>query len=169
MSHHYSYPLLVLKNMGNEFLSGYTSIAEGEKDPRNLLTAFAIARVILVEFDISTHVEVPWFPVSFLILADLPNWTRPCSILRSVISRYLSGPQQTTLMASVRMILERLFGKVIFSLTFPAFKLYWDSGHASAPHRSSVQWLYLYTWRNYSPGLQPPKYDICTRSFKFIC
>lgn len=59
MWHPYSDPLLVLKNMGNEFLSGYTSIAEGEKDPRNLLTAFAIARVILVEFDISTHVEVP--------------------------------------------------------------------------------------------------------------
>ena len=51
--------VVVLKRMGNEFLSGYTSIAEGEKDPRNLLTAFAIARVILVEFNIYLHVEVP--------------------------------------------------------------------------------------------------------------
>lgn len=54
-----SEPVVVLKSMGNEFLSGYTLIAEGEKDPRNLLTAFAIARVILVEFNIHSHVEVP--------------------------------------------------------------------------------------------------------------
>lgn len=44
--------------MGKEFLSGYTALAEGEKDPRNLLIAFAIARVILIEFDIADHVEV---------------------------------------------------------------------------------------------------------------
>jgi hypothetical protein len=44
--------------MGKEFLSGYVTLVEGEKDPRNLMTAFAIARVILVEFDIADHVEV---------------------------------------------------------------------------------------------------------------
>ena len=44
--------------MGKEFLSGYISLAEGEKDPRNLLLAFAIDRVLLLEFDISAHVEV---------------------------------------------------------------------------------------------------------------
>ena len=44
--------------MGKEFLDGYISLADGEKDPRNLLVAFAIARVILIEFDISAHVEV---------------------------------------------------------------------------------------------------------------
>jgi DNA repair/transcription protein MET18/MMS19 len=44
--------------MGKRFISGYITLAEGEKDPRNLLLAFAIARVILVEFDISDHVEV---------------------------------------------------------------------------------------------------------------
>lgn len=44
--------------MRKEFLSGYIALADGEKDPRNLLTAFAIARVILVEFDISDHIEV---------------------------------------------------------------------------------------------------------------
>lgn len=47
--------------MHKEFLSGYIAMAEGEKDPRNLLTAFAIARVILIEFDISDHVEVCHF------------------------------------------------------------------------------------------------------------
>lgn len=44
--------------MGKEFLDGYTSLAEGEKDPRNLNIAFAVARVILIEFDIRERVEV---------------------------------------------------------------------------------------------------------------
>ena len=44
--------------MGEEFLTGYINLAEGEKDPRNLLVAFAIARVLLIEFDTKHHVEV---------------------------------------------------------------------------------------------------------------
>jgi DNA repair/transcription protein MET18/MMS19 len=44
--------------MGTEFLSGYATLVEGEKDPRNLMTAFAIARVILIEFDTADHIEV---------------------------------------------------------------------------------------------------------------
>lgn len=44
--------------MGDEFLDGYISLAEGEKDPRNLLVAFAIARVLLIEFDAKRHIEV---------------------------------------------------------------------------------------------------------------
>jgi hypothetical protein len=44
--------------MHHEFLSGYVTLAEGEKDPQNLMIAFAIARVILIEFDIADHIEV---------------------------------------------------------------------------------------------------------------
>jgi DNA repair/transcription protein MET18/MMS19 len=44
--------------MGNDFLAKYIALAEGEKDPRNLLVAFAIARVILIEFETSSFVEV---------------------------------------------------------------------------------------------------------------
>jgi DNA repair/transcription protein MET18/MMS19 len=44
--------------MGKEFLVGYLNIADGEKDPRNLLLAFSIDRVLLIEFDVSSHVEV---------------------------------------------------------------------------------------------------------------
>jgi DNA repair/transcription protein MET18/MMS19 len=47
-----------LKSLGSEFISGYIRLAEGEKDPRNLMLAFAIDRVIGVEFDISNYVEV---------------------------------------------------------------------------------------------------------------
>ncbi|KAF8967720.1 ARM repeat-containing protein [Flammula alnicola] len=61
----------VLKSMGRRFLDGYISLAEGEKDPRNLMVAFAIARVILIEFNISEHVESMfnvlfcYFPITF--------------------------------------------------------------------------------------------------------
>ena len=47
-----------LKNMGDEFLRGYIGLAEGEKDPRNLLLAFAIDRVLLIEFNVSNYIEV---------------------------------------------------------------------------------------------------------------
>ena len=50
--------------MGDTFLDGYIALAEGEKDPRNLLVAFAIARVILIEFDITPFVEVN-SPISY--------------------------------------------------------------------------------------------------------
>ncbi|KAI6041215.1 ARM repeat-containing protein [Pisolithus marmoratus] len=53
-----------LKAMGDEFVSGYATLASGEKDPRNLTVAFAIARVILTEFDISKHVE-DYFDITF--------------------------------------------------------------------------------------------------------
>jgi len=43
--------------MGKSFITKYVALADGEKDPRNLLVAFAIARVILIEFDITGFVE----------------------------------------------------------------------------------------------------------------
>lgn len=48
----------MLKSMGDRFLSGYIALVDGEKDPRNLMVAFAIARVLAIEFDISTKFEV---------------------------------------------------------------------------------------------------------------
>jgi len=49
---------LALLSMGRGFVSCYLNLAEGEKDPRNLMVAFAIARVILIEFDTDGFVEV---------------------------------------------------------------------------------------------------------------
>jgi DNA repair/transcription protein MET18/MMS19 len=57
-----------LKTMGSGFLAGYLNLAEGEKDPRNLLLAFAIGRVVIIEFDVSLHVQVQIF--SFLSFCD---------------------------------------------------------------------------------------------------
>jgi hypothetical protein len=47
-----------LKDMGADFLNSYTQLVDGEKDPRNLLLLFAMDRVILLEFDVSAHIEV---------------------------------------------------------------------------------------------------------------
>ncbi|KAJ7117461.1 Dos2-interacting transcription regulator of RNA-Pol-II-domain-containing protein [Mycena epipterygia] len=61
----------VLKGMKSAFVAPYINLAEGEKDPRNLLVAFAIARVILVEFDPADHIEALsnivfcYFPITF--------------------------------------------------------------------------------------------------------
>ncbi|KAI0372603.1 ARM repeat-containing protein [Pilatotrama ljubarskyi] len=60
-----------LKSMGDEFLRGYINLAEGEKDPRNLLLAFAVDRVLLIEFDVEKHIEdffnitFCYFPITF--------------------------------------------------------------------------------------------------------
>lgn len=51
--------------MGNDFLTGYIALADGERDPRNLMVAFAIARVLLIEFDIRDKVEVLHFILNF--------------------------------------------------------------------------------------------------------
>ncbi|KIP04531.1 hypothetical protein PHLGIDRAFT_191607 [Phlebiopsis gigantea 11061_1 CR5-6] len=67
-----------LKTMGNEFITGYVSLAEGEKDPRNLLVAFAIARVLLIEFDVKHYIEqlfnitFCYFPITFRPPPDDP-------------------------------------------------------------------------------------------------
>lgn len=47
--------------MGEVFLKGYIMLVDGEKDPRNLMLAFSIDRVICIEFDISSQIEVNEF------------------------------------------------------------------------------------------------------------
>lgn len=59
---------VVLKGMGDEFLRKYVSIVEGEKDPRNLLMAFSIARVVLIEWEAKSYIEV----------SETWLWTGPC-------------------------------------------------------------------------------------------
>ncbi|KAI0773303.1 ARM repeat-containing protein [Trametes elegans] len=60
-----------LKALGDEFLRGYINLAEGEKDPRNLMLAFAIDRVLLIEFDVQKYIEdffnitFCYFPITF--------------------------------------------------------------------------------------------------------
>lgn len=46
-----------LQENNDEFLTGYIALVDGEKDPRNLLIAFSMDRVLCIEFDISKCVE----------------------------------------------------------------------------------------------------------------
>ncbi|RDW81670.1 MET18/MMS19 family protein [Aspergillus mulundensis] len=67
MSNHRS----VLHNMGDTSLVGTVDLMTGEKDPRNLMLVFSILKVIMVEWDISRHVELlfdsvyNYFPITF--------------------------------------------------------------------------------------------------------
>jgi DNA repair/transcription protein MET18/MMS19 len=94
--------LSTLKEMGSTFLSGYVNLAVGEKDPRNLMLAFAIARVVLVEFDTSAHTEV-----CLIIMPHAPCQTvihRTSLISHSATFLLLSDHHLTIHMESVRMI-----------------------------------------------------------------
>lgn len=57
--------------MGDESLVGITNLVSGEKDPRNLMLVFSMLRVLMIEWDISTHVELmfdsvyAYFPITF--------------------------------------------------------------------------------------------------------
>jgi DNA repair/transcription protein MET18/MMS19 len=44
--------------MESDFLAGYCTLVEGEKDPRNLVVAFKLAKVILTEFELGDQAEV---------------------------------------------------------------------------------------------------------------
>ena len=88
-----------LKTMGKDFLAGYLNIADGEKDPRNLLLAFSIDRVLLIEFDISSHVEVGFSTVAIRNCVDLMSCSRS-STLHSAISQLPSDRRRMIPMAS---------------------------------------------------------------------
>ncbi|KAH9976079.1 Dos2-interacting transcription regulator of RNA-Pol-II-domain-containing protein [Russula compacta] len=59
----------VLKSMGDSFLSGYIALADGEKDPRNLMIAFAIARAPPTPIDNMLqdlfNITFCYFPITF--------------------------------------------------------------------------------------------------------
>ncbi|KAF7370205.1 ARM repeat-containing protein [Mycena sanguinolenta] len=85
-----------LKGMKSEFIGPYINLAEGEKDPRNLLVAFAIARVILIEFDPIDHIEglsnivFCYFPITFRPPANDPYNITP-EDLRIALRRCLNA------------------------------------------------------------------------------
>ncbi|KAG9312861.1 ARM repeat-containing protein [Chiua virens] len=61
---HVKMPSNISRTLGEKFLPSYAVLASGEKDPRNLLVAFKIARVILSFFDISKYIE-DYFDITF--------------------------------------------------------------------------------------------------------
>ena len=59
-----------LKGMGLDFLNSYIKMVDGEKDPRNLLLLFSMARVILLEFDVEAVIEVRFSPLDSWLAID---------------------------------------------------------------------------------------------------
>ncbi|KAI0282989.1 ARM repeat-containing protein [Russula brevipes] len=118
-----------LQSMGDQFLSGYIALVDGEKDPRNLMIAFAIARVLALEFDISTKVEdlfnitFCYFPITFRPPPNDPY---------GITSEDLKGALRSCLSASP------LFGNL-------AIPLFLDKINAGSPatKRDTLQTLAL--------------------------
>jgi Dos2-interacting transcription regulator of RNA-Pol-II len=49
---------IAIKKLGKSFIKGFIGLMTNEKDPHNLMLAFSILKVILVEFDIVGLQEV---------------------------------------------------------------------------------------------------------------
>ncbi|KIV77463.1 hypothetical protein PV11_09256 [Exophiala sideris] len=60
-----------VRDMGDESLVGIVDLVVGEKDPRNLMLIFSMLRVLMIEWDITKHVEImfdsvyAYFPITF--------------------------------------------------------------------------------------------------------
>jgi len=101
---------IALKSMGDRFLSGYIALVDGEKDPRNLMIAFAIARVLALEFDISTKVEVRLTSLDHPF--SLTSHIRTFSTLPFATSRLRFDRLQMTRMALLRRTSRAHFGRI---------------------------------------------------------
>lgn len=60
-----------LKELGDEAIVGISDLVSGEKDPRNLMIVFSILKVLMVEWDISTQVQVCHFTVRSMVTDSL--------------------------------------------------------------------------------------------------
>ncbi|KAJ5698615.1 hypothetical protein N7462_000620 [Penicillium macrosclerotiorum] len=82
-----------LANMGDISLVGIVDLMTGEKDPRNLMIVFSILKVVMMEWDITNHVELlfdsvyNYFPITFrpppndpygITAQDLKNRLQDC-------------------------------------------------------------------------------------------
>lgn len=59
---------LAMKSLESECIKGYLKLAEGEKDPRNLLIAFSIVRVILIELNADEYIDVSRTDLALVII-----------------------------------------------------------------------------------------------------
>jgi hypothetical protein len=78
--------------MGDTSLVGTVDLMTGEKDPRNLMLVFSILKVIMVEWDISNHVEVGFDPST--VIWTYANFGSSCLILSTTTSQSLSDHHQ---------------------------------------------------------------------------
>lgn len=62
---------VALHELGDESLVGIVDLMTGEKDPRNLMLVFSILKVLMVEWDVTHHVEVSRTSPNRLIQANI--------------------------------------------------------------------------------------------------
>ena len=87
--------------MGDESLTGITTLVHGEKDPRNLMLIFSMLRVLMIEWDITQHTDVvfdsvyAYFPITFrpppndpygITAQDLKDRLRDCLACTGVLA-----------------------------------------------------------------------------------
>lgn len=53
-----------LLEMGDTSLVGIVDLMTGEKDPRNLMMVFSILKVVMMEWEITNHVEVSLYSIA---------------------------------------------------------------------------------------------------------
>ncbi|KAJ3325165.1 hypothetical protein HDV06_004922 [Boothiomyces sp. JEL0866] len=67
-----------LKKLGSEFVVGFVHVMDGEKDPRNLVLSFELARLIVLNLDYKKHAQelfevvFCYFPITFRPPPDDP-------------------------------------------------------------------------------------------------
>lgn len=122
-----------LKSINNEFVYGFTQELDGEKDPRNLMSAFQIMTSIVRNFDISAHVEdifevaFCYFPITFkpppddpygITAEDLKISLRECISSTPLFAKFtlpliLEKLSSTSGSAKVKWIIHKLGGRAL--------------------------------------------------------
>ncbi|KZT59492.1 ARM repeat-containing protein [Calocera cornea HHB12733] len=169
-----------LKALGDSFLSEYVELANGEKDPRNLLQAFTIDRIILTEFDTKSRIDdlfditFCYFPISWkpppgdpygISTDDLRNSLRLClsatpafgPLAMPTFLEKLSatvGPTKIDTLVSMRVCFP-VYGKVALQ---PVAQKMWDALRMEIfqPLNDEIQAYSLKTLISFVQTLYPP-------------
>ena len=136
---------------GSAFVHGYATLVTGEKDPRNLLLLFGLARVLLLEWDMGPkeadamyNILFCYFPISFRPPPDDPYGITPDQ-LKKALRACLSASSKFAPMA-YPLLLEKLSAtggssKIDTLQTISAcLPVY---GRAAAIEHGSDLWTYL--------------------------
>ncbi|WFD23306.1 hypothetical protein MEQU1_001995 [Malassezia equina] len=98
---------------GSAFIQGYTTLVQGEKDPRNLLVLFGLERVLLLEWPIGPseaealfHVLFCYFPISFRAPPDDPYGIAPDDLKRALRAAVSASPALAPL--GLPVLLEKM-------------------------------------------------------------
>ncbi|KAK1089719.1 hypothetical protein LTR48_000005 [Friedmanniomyces endolithicus] len=116
-----------LHNDDHEFMAGFISYWEGEKDPRNLMIIFSLLQVPMTEWDVHAHAQdlfdsvFNYFPITFkpppddpygITSQDLKNRLRDCIAANSDFAPYafpqLLDKLDSTSMNTKRDVLQAL-------------------------------------------------------------